>query len=211
MHQNNRSLTPHCPVSLFQWADPLHTPHFRQLVQFLLECYLHTGFLDDIPEADIPLIAALSMYHDIGKQWIPDTVLYKQGKLSPTEIEIVKQHPLFGSAYIEAVLGGRNGRPDYVYLYEICRHHHERIDGGGYPDQLCGNSLAPYLQVVGLADAYDALIAQRPYKPRLSSQKAAQIILSGGCGAFDIQLLSCFSANIVHIHHLTYLEVDASV
>ena len=76
--------------------------------------------------------------------------------------------------------------------YEICRHHHERYDGFGYPDGLKGEEIPLCAQVVGLADAYDALVSVRPYKRKITSKEAVNMILDGACGAFSKQLLQCF-------------------
>ena len=78
------------------------------------------------------------------------------------------------------------------YSYEICRHHHERYDGFGYPDGLKGEEIPLCAQVVGLADAYDALVSVRPYKRKITSKEAVNMILDGACGAFSKQLLQCF-------------------
>lgn len=76
--------------------------------------------------------------------------------------------------------------------YEICRHHHERYDGAGYPDGLQGEEIPLCAQVVGLADAYDALVSPRPYKRKLTNGEALQMILNGECGSFSQPLLHCF-------------------
>uniref|UniRef100_UPI002FD9BF3A HD-GYP domain-containing protein n=1 Tax=Holdemanella biformis TaxID=1735 RepID=UPI002FD9BF3A len=78
------------------------------------------------------------------------------------------------------------------YSYEICRHHHERYDGTGYPDGLKGEDIPLSAQVVGLVDAYDALISVRPYKKKLEHDQAVQMILNGECGKFSDELLHCF-------------------
>ena len=80
------------------------------------------------------------------------------------------------------------------YSYEICRHHHERYDGSGYPDGLKGDEIPLCAQVVGLVDAYDALVSVRPYKRKLKHEEAIRMIANGECGVFSKKLLQCFIA-----------------
>ena len=84
--------------------------------------------------------------------------------------------------------------PYYNILYDICLHHHERWDGGGYPDGLTGRHIIPYVHVVALADAYDALRTARPYKPPLSHSEAVSMLCGGACGAFSPEMITCLQA-----------------
>ena len=88
---------------------------------------------------------------------------------------------------------------------DVCRHHHERWDGGGYPDRLAGDSIAPGVQVVGLADAFDALIHPRVYKPAYPKEQARDMIVSGACGIFNPLLLACFAQHIGAISRAVYV------
>ena len=80
------------------------------------------------------------------------------------------------------------------YSYEICRYHHERYDGSGYPDGLKGNAIPLCAQVVGIVDAYDALINERPYKRKYEPKEAIQMISNGECGVFSKKLIQCLTA-----------------
>ena len=130
--------------------------------------------------------------HDIGKIKVPIEILNKNGKLTDEEMNVVKQHPLVGAAMTRRFPEGVTTEKLNQYSYEICRHPHERYDGSGYPDGLKGNAIPLCAQVVGLADAYDALISPRPYKRKLTYGEALQMILNGECGSFSQPLLHCF-------------------
>lgn len=92
----------------------------------------------------------------------------------------------------------------FPLICDVCRHHHERWDGGGYPDGLDGRGITPWVQVVGLADAFDALVHPRVYKPAFTQKQASDMIADGACGAFDPLLLACFSRNIGAISRAVY-------
>ena len=174
------------------WRDPLHSPCFRLLVQKMLELYWRHGVLADIPYEDIPLIAELACHHDIGKQELPHSVIYKPGPLTPEENVIMRSHTLLGAYMVEDVYRGRHTPPEAIYLYEICRHHHERWDGGGYPDGLQRDEIPCYVQIIGLADALDALLTKRSYRPALKIGDAISLIIKGGCGVFSPQIRAIF-------------------
>ncbi len=144
-----------------------------------------------IKEIDkISLAAAL---HDVGKISIPDTILNKPGKLSPQEFEIMKLHTVKGCELLEKVEDIIE--PElYGYSYDICRHHHERWDGKGYPDGIVGDEIELWSQVVSVADAYDALTSDRVYKKAISHETAAEMILKGECGQFNPRVLKAFKA-----------------
>ena len=129
--------------------------------------------------------------HDVGKISIPDRILNKPGRLTEEEFEIMKQHTVKGCEILQNI-------PDiidegvYKYSYDICRHHHERWDGRGYPDGLSGDDISIWAQVVSVADVYDALTAERVYKKAFSHEKAVQMIHDGECGTFSPKLLKAF-------------------
>lgn len=139
----------------------------------------------------IELISSAAAMHDIGKIAIPDAVLMKPGKLTPEEFEIMKTHTTRGCELLKS-LNYDEDDEYYIYCYEICRHHHERWDGAGYPDHLKGDEISIWAQVVSLADVYEALISKRVYKNAYSHEKAVQMILDGECGQFNPALLKCF-------------------
>lgn len=119
---------------------------------------------------------------------------YPEYGITDEEMNVVKQHPLVGAAMTQRFPEGVTTEKLNQYSYEICRHHHERYDGSGYPDGLKGNAIPMCAQVVGIVDAYDALINDRPYKRKYEPEEAIQMISNGECGAFSKKLIQCLTA-----------------
>ena len=168
-------------------------PHFANistlsalLLQALQKRKNHYG----LTEQDCQLIATAAVFHDVGKIGIPESILLKPGKLTAKEFEVMKTHTLIGDNLIKS-LEIYHDEPLLQMAAQICRWHHERYDGGGYPDGLKGEEIPICAQVVSIADVYDALTSARPYKPAFSSEKAIQMILNGECGVFNPVLVDC--------------------
>lgn len=146
-----------------------------------------------LPKEEIDKIVTSSILHDVGKISIPDSILNKPGRLTKEEFEIMKLHTVKGCEILQNI-------PDiidkgvYNYSYDICRHHHERWNGRGYPDGLAGDDISIWAQVVSVADVYDALTSKRVYKDAYSHDKAIEMIVNGECGAFNPKVLSVFLA-----------------
>ena len=174
-------------------VDADHTPHFQSLAHYLLKCFGEQGLLNDMSKDEINLAATLSVYHDIGKSMLRPTLLYKTGPLSKAEQEQVKSHTECGEFLIDLTIPELRGTTTHRFACEICRYHHERWDGRGYPDGLKGDEIPISAQLVSLADVYDALTSERCYKKAFSHEKAVQMILNGECGAFNPLLLQCLT------------------
>ena len=155
----------------------------RQLVQ------IRTDY--KLTEEQIETIVYASSMHDIGKIAIPDSVLLKPGKLTTEEFSVMQAHTVYGCELLQSLLLEQDD-PLFSFCYEICRSHHERWDGRGYPDGLEGDEIPLPAQVVSLADVYDALVSERVYKPPYAHRQAVAMILNGECGIFNPQLLQCF-------------------
>ena len=125
---------------------------------------------------------------------MPIEILNKNGKLTKEEMGVVKQHPLTGAEMTLRFLKSKMTEKLNKYSYEICRYHHERYDGKGYPDGLKGDKIPLCAQAVGLVDAYDALVSERPYKRKLTNEEAIQMIINGDCGVFSKKLLQSLIA-----------------
>lgn len=136
-------------------------------------------------------IVRASAMHDIGKIGIPDAILLKPGRLTKEEFEIMKTHTTIGCEILEKSCRDKTSE-FYRYCYEICRHHHERWDGKGYPDHLVGDDIPLSAQVVSIADVYDALVSARVYKSSYTSNTAFDMIMNGECGEFSPDILECF-------------------
>ncbi len=130
--------------------------------------------------------------HDIGKIGIPDEILLKPGRLTSDEFEVIKTHAALGSDIVKNMLADDEDREFFRHSYDICRHHHERWDGKGYPDNLADTDIPLSARILAIVDVYDALISPRIYKPAMSHEQAAQIILEGRGTQFDPDLVDVF-------------------
>ena len=172
----------------------LRIRHFtRILLEEVVRCCPEYG----LTEHDISIICSAASLHDIGKIAIPDAILLKPGKLTPEEAEIMRKHTVTGCEILNTLADATD--QDYLrYAQNICRYHHERWDGKGYPNGLSKDEIPICAQVVGLTDAYDALTTKRIYKEAVPCSQAINMILNGECGAFSPKLLECFK----HVTHL---------
>ena len=144
-----------------------------------------------LTEAEIRIISSAAALHDIGKIAISDTILTKPGKLTDEEMEQMKAHAAIGCQILERIHTTTN--EEYLrYAHNICRYHHERWDGSGYPEGLSGDDIPICAQVVALADVYDALTSKRVYKDAFSFDVAVNMIINGECGVFSPKLIECF-------------------
>lgn len=171
-----------------------HVQNIRRLTLKLLKKLREEKYEEcvTLTDEDIENIADASVLHDIGKIAIPDAVLNKPGRFTLEEFEIMKAHSAKGGEIIERI-PDREKRPLFKYAYDICRHHHERWNGKGYPDGLVGKENKIWAQVVALADVYDALISKRCYKDSFERQKAVDMIINGECGEFNPELIRVFA------------------
>lgn len=170
----------------------LHVLHIRMLTEILLQKLLEKTNQYPVSKQDIPIICNASSFHDIGKMVLPMEILNKPGKLTAEEFEVMKTHSIEGAKLLKS-LPMRENEPLVKIGYDICRWHHERYDGGGYPDGLKGDEIPIAAQVVALADVYDALRSSRVYKPPYSHEKTIHMIMNGECGVFNPILLECLS------------------
>lgn len=170
-----------------------HVQRIHDLTGILLRDLRHRRFGDcaALTDEEIDEISTAAIMHDVGKIAIPDQILNKPGRLTREEFEIMKTHTVKGCELLDRIPKSREN-PVYQYAYDICRHHHERWDGRGYPDGLKGDEISIWSQVVSLADVYDALTSRRVYKPAFSPEEAVRMILDGECGAFNPALLESF-------------------
>lgn len=168
----------------------LHVIHLNIVSRLLLEQLIKKKNKYHLSWQEIGLIATASALHDIGKIDIDEKILNKPGKLTKEEFEIMKTHTTIGANMLGKLDLYHNER--LVQLaYEICRWHHERWDGRGYPDGLKGDEIPISAQVVSVADVYDALVSERVYKKAYPHDVAIQMILNGECGTFNPLLLEC--------------------
>jgi len=186
-----------------------HSPHsvqFETLTERLLHAFSAAAVIPPLTAEEIRLYATLALLHDVGKRAIPQEILNKPGRLTQEEFEVMKSHTTQGCDLLERIPELRECEA-FPAICDVCRHHHERWDGSGYPDRLAGEDITPWVQVVGLADAFDALIHSRVYKSAYPQEQARDMIVSGACGVFDPLLLACFAQHIGAISRAVYVSV----
>ena len=169
-----------------------HVLHINIITGMLLERLMQKTDQYHLQWSDQFLITTASALHDIGKIGIDEKILNKPGKLTKEEFEIKKTHTLIGASMLKSIEMYQNEKLLQV-AYQICRWHHERYDGKGYPDGLKGEEIPISAQVVAIADVYDALVGKRVYKKAFSHETAIHMILNGECGAFNPLLLECLT------------------
>ena len=169
-----------------------HVLHIRTLTELLLQNLVLKTDRYQISRSDIALISTASALHDIGKISIPGEVLNKPGRLTDAEYEIMKSHSVVGAQMMDNI-PVHEDEPLVQVARAICRWHHERWDGRGYPDGLKGDEIPISAQIVALADVYDALTSERCYKKAFPHDTAVQMILDGQCGAFNPLLMECLT------------------
>lgn len=168
----------------------LHVIHIRMLTEIFLRKLLEITDQYKLTATQIGVIVNASALHDIGKISIPEHILNKPGRLTPEEFEIIKTHSAIGAKILEDT-PYHSDNALVNAAHDICRWHHERWDGRGYPDGLKGDEIPIGAQVVALADVYDALVSERVYKSAYSHKKAMEMILNGECGEFNPLLMKC--------------------
>lgn len=169
----------------------LHILHVNTITKYLLKQLVQRTDQYPLSKADISLISTASALHDIGKISISDEILNKPGRLTEEEFDVIKTHSMVGANMLLDLPIEQQEAPLVKVASEICRWHHERYDGKGYPDGLVGEKIPIAAQVVALADVYDALTSKRCYKKAYSHEEALKMILEGQCGAFNPTLLLC--------------------
>lgn len=169
-----------------------HTRRIKYFTRVLLRYLVNYFPKYGLTRSQVDMIARASALHDIGKVGIPDAILLKPGRLTDDEFEIMKTHTTIGCEMLEKSCRDRTSE-FYQYCYDICRHHHERWDGKGYPDHLAGDDIPISAQIVAIADVYDALVSPRVYKSAFASSTAFDMIMNGECGEFSPDILECFA------------------
>ncbi|MDO5445759.1 MAG: transporter substrate-binding domain-containing protein [Eubacteriales bacterium] len=167
-----------------------HIQRVKTYTRILGECAVKTFPELGLTIDEVLSITSASALHDVGKILIPDSILLKPGKLTDSEFEIMKTHCAKGVSVLER--SPTTWSPKFLKLStEICRHHHEKWDGNGYPDGLKGDEIPISAQIVAVADCFDALTTERDYKPAFSAEKAFNMMFGGECGEFSPRIMQC--------------------
>ncbi|NMP36891.1 MAG: diguanylate cyclase [Clostridiales bacterium] len=168
-----------------------HIRRIQDLTRILLKIVAKTCPEYLLNDEKVEVISLAASVHDIGKISIPDAIMLKPGRLTKEEFDIMKTHTTRGCELLD-MLDGIGDSEYFLNCRDICLYHHERWDGKGYPFGLKGSDIPIGAQVVSVADCYDALTSERPYKVALSHEEAAYMIKAGACGAFSPKLIQCF-------------------
>ena len=167
--------------------SPYTHGHTVRVTRFALALAGRLGF----GEADLENLRRGAVLHDIGKISTPDAVLDKPGRLTPAEYEVVRRHPADGARIVEPLRSARGVVP-------LIRWHHERLDGTGYPDGLSGDAIPPLVRVLAVADVYDALASDRPYRPAMSHEECRAVMTADAAGGgLDPELVRVFFATVL--------------
>lgn len=191
---------------LQQFDLKLHALAVRWYTKLLMKAVAEAHPECGLDERKQLFISEAALFHDIGKIMLPCSILYKKEKLIPDEWTLLRAHPFLGAKLIELLADEDEG--DLHTVLDVCRYHHERWDGKGYPYGICGENIPFSAQIVGLADAYDALTQARSYKGRIEHTQAVRMILDGECGAFSPLLLDCFSACQTEMYHALCMQQE---
>ena len=184
-----------------------HILHIKTATEMMLRKLVKVTDAYPLTEADIALITTASSLHDIGKVGIPEEILNKPGRLTDEEFKIMKTHSEIGASLIRDMRFPKD-KPLVHTAWEICRWHHERWDGKGYPDGLKGEEIPISAQVVSIVDVYDALTSERCYKKAFDHDTAIQMILDGQCGQFNPILLKCLKELSIQLSKMSGKEMD---
>lgn len=187
-----------------------HIQHVRRITEILLRALSDVAPQYKFTREEISRIGTASALHDIGKIMIPTEVLNKPGRLTDEEFRIMKTHSEIGASMLEKLPLFKD-EPLVKTAYQICRWHHERYDGRGYPDGLKGDDIPIAAQVVALADVYDALTSERVYKKAFTHEKAVSMIKNGECGTFNPLLIEVLDRTADKIYDELHGEQDENV
>ena len=194
-------------VSARNGESGAHMRHLCLLTEVLLDTLVNKTKRYTLTPHERKVIVTASAFHDIGKMGIDEKILNKSGQLTEEEYIVMKSHTLIGASMLARLDHYRDEELART-AYQICRWHHERYDGGGYPDGLKGEEIPIAAQVVSIADAYDALISPRVYKEGFSHEQAMQMIRNGECGAFNPLLIECLEDSQSRIRYLASMTAE---
>ncbi len=189
---NSRIIDTICTIVEFRNLESgYHLKRIKGFVQILANTAMRNYPEFGLTPHKIEVISNASVMHDIGKITVPDDILLKPGRLTPDEFDIMKSHTTRGCEIVK-MLSDLQDKEYMEVSYDICRHHHEKYDGKGYPDGLKGEEISIAAQLTSLADVYDALVSDRVYKSAFAPSKAYEMIKNGESGIFSTKMLACF-------------------
>jgi len=191
-HQNN-SMMIHILGGIVEFRNGesgLHIMHVEALTNMFMRELINVSDIYRFTPEEMSMIPTAAALHDIGKISVPYNILNKPGRLTDEEFEIMKNHTVAGFDMLTSIEVYRDD-PLIILAGQVCRWHHERYDGSGYPDGIKGEAIPIAAQLVSIADVYDALTSKRCYKDAYSHEDAVRMILNGECGQFNPLLIKC--------------------
>ena len=191
-HQNN-SMMIHILGGIVEFRNGesgLHIMHVEALTDMFLRELMSISDKYSLTSGEMAMITTAAALHDVGKISVPYSILNKPGRFNEEEFEIMKMHTVAGYDMLNSIEAYKDD-PLIRMSSLVCRHHHERFDGRGYPDGLKGDDIPIAAQIVSVADCYDALTSKRCYKDAISHEEAVRMILDGQCGQFNPLLITC--------------------
>ena len=159
-------------IKYMEWMekkDPLTCHHCSKAALYAIIL----GKTISLSAEELALLSIAAPLHDLGKLKVPNDILCKPASLTKREYKVIQYHPLWG---VELILDNAGGNLDWLRVAEIVLYHHERFDGGGYPAGLGGKDIPLLAQIVSIADAFDAMTSERPYRAAMSDKQALKIL-----------------------------------
>lgn len=167
-----------------------HIQHVKDFTRIMAQTVRELYPEKELTQQKIDTIVRASALHDIGKIAISDSILLKPGRLTKEERKVMMSHTIKGCEILSRIADLQD--PElYQTCYDICRYHHERYDGSGYPEGLKGDEIPLAAQIVSVVDVYDALVSERVYKRAYDAELAYEMIEDGECGVFSPEMLEC--------------------
>ncbi len=191
-HENN-SMMIHILGGIVEFRNGesgLHIMHVETLTDMFMRELVNVSSKYSFTAEEMNMIPTAAALHDIGKISIPYKVLNKPGRFTDEEFEIMKMHTVAGYDMLNSIEAYKDD-PLIILSGQVCRSHHERYDGRGYPDGLKGDEIPIAAQLVSIADVYDALTSERCYKKAIPHEEAVQMIMDGKCGQFNPEIITC--------------------
>ncbi|MCR5626967.1 MAG: response regulator, partial [Lachnospiraceae bacterium] len=174
----------------------IHSKRVARYMDVLMGEMIREGKLKINP-SETDIIKLAGQLFDMGKIGIPDYLLVKTGKYSDKEFETMKMHTVYASDAVQKYSYLMPNSNFVMYTYQMCRSHHERWDGMGYPDRLAGNNIPILARLISLCDMYDALVSERPYKTAMTHEQAYYVVNQSSGTQLDPDVVAAF--NMVHV------------
>jgi putative two-component system response regulator len=173
-----------------------HIERTAAYIKIMLKAMFKKGiYFDEMKRWNMDVIVSAARLHDLGKIVVSDLILNNPGKLSAEEFEVIKTHSSEGEKIIDDIIS-ESGDEDFLYYAKLCAgSHHERWDGTGYPRGLVGKEIPLLGRIMAIADVYDALVSERPYKEAFTHERSVEIILENKGTQFDPEIVEVFLEN----------------